>query len=343
MLTTDWPKMYDAPMTILKGGMVTSGMYELAPVRLSARSKYVNFTDAMVDALSSIRRINLLNCPIIVSYGDQESPEFQRQTRDFAAALDAYTRLCGRGGEAPFQELVRSAGLGTDILLGGNPELLAAVNEALRGMIKNGDWAKEHPEWLYWIRRSVPDRPSGSHAEDLYGNPIFTPEELKVIKGQDPLHILGDGSQVRHYTYGGDLAKGIRVAMESPKAVNEDFNISTATSTTAGVSPGLYTAIRSKVVASTRPSAKNHAPAGLGAAGVTSTVTVPSVPRRVWIWSTTSRPLRAAIVVDTVAGSSAATRRDSTPRPPWIGKIAKTGPVLTLLLLVWRPGTALSR
>ena len=30
----------------------------------------------------------------------------------------------------------------------------------------------------------------------------------KVLKGQDPLHILGDGSQVRHYTYGGDLATG---------------------------------------------------------------------------------------------------------------------------------------
>jgi UDP-glucose 4-epimerase len=54
----------------------------------------------------------------------------------------------------------------------------------------------------------------------------------KVIKGQDPLHILGDGSQVRHYTYGGDLAKGIRIAMESEKALNEDFNLSTAESTT---------------------------------------------------------------------------------------------------------------
>ena len=55
---------------------------------------------------------------------------------------------------------------------------------------------------------------------------------LKVLMGQDPLHILGDGTQVRHYTYGGDLAHGIRLAMESPKAVNEDFNLSTATSTT---------------------------------------------------------------------------------------------------------------
>ena len=54
----------------------------------------------------------------------------------------------------------------------------------------------------------------------------------KVLKGQDPLHILGDGGQVRHYTYGGDLAHGIRLAMESDRAVNEDFNLSTARSTT---------------------------------------------------------------------------------------------------------------
>lgn len=54
----------------------------------------------------------------------------------------------------------------------------------------------------------------------------------KIVKGQDPLHILGDGSQVRHYTYGADLAEGIRIAVEHPKALNEDFNISTDKSTT---------------------------------------------------------------------------------------------------------------
>jgi nucleoside-diphosphate-sugar epimerase len=54
----------------------------------------------------------------------------------------------------------------------------------------------------------------------------------KVVKGQDPLHLLGDGSQVRHYTYGADLAVGIRLCIEGPKAVNEDFNLSTAESTT---------------------------------------------------------------------------------------------------------------
>lgn len=54
----------------------------------------------------------------------------------------------------------------------------------------------------------------------------------KVLKGQDPLHILGQGNQIRHYTYGGDLAKGIILCMTHPSAKNDDFNISTAQSTT---------------------------------------------------------------------------------------------------------------
>jgi UDP-glucose 4-epimerase len=54
----------------------------------------------------------------------------------------------------------------------------------------------------------------------------------KVVKGQDPLHILGDGTQIRHYTYGADLAEGIVMAMEHPDALNEDFNLSTPESTT---------------------------------------------------------------------------------------------------------------
>ncbi len=54
----------------------------------------------------------------------------------------------------------------------------------------------------------------------------------KVLKGQDPLHILGSGDQVRHYTYGGDLAAGVVTAMAHPQARNEDFNLSTSESTT---------------------------------------------------------------------------------------------------------------
>ena len=54
----------------------------------------------------------------------------------------------------------------------------------------------------------------------------------KILKGQDPLHILGEGNQVRHYTYGGDLAEGIRICIENKKAINKDFNLSTSVSTT---------------------------------------------------------------------------------------------------------------
>jgi nucleoside-diphosphate-sugar epimerase len=54
----------------------------------------------------------------------------------------------------------------------------------------------------------------------------------KVLKGQEPLHLLGDGTQVRHFTYGGDLARGIVTAIEHPAALNEDFNLSTPVSTT---------------------------------------------------------------------------------------------------------------
>jgi len=72
----------------------------------------------------------------------------------------------------------------------------------------------------------------------------------KVLKGQDPLHILGDGSQIRHYTYGGDLARGIRLCMECPQAMNEDFNVSTARSTTV---LELATAIWHKVHGPERP------------------------------------------------------------------------------------------
>ena len=64
-------------------------MYDLEPVRLSKRAAYVRFTDAMVDKLSPMSHLDLLGAPAIVSYGTEETPEFIRQARDFAAALRA--------------------------------------------------------------------------------------------------------------------------------------------------------------------------------------------------------------------------------------------------------------
>jgi arylformamidase len=58
-------------------------------VRLSARSRYVKFTDEMVQALSPARHLDRLHAPLIVGHGTCETPEFQRQARDFAAAVRA--------------------------------------------------------------------------------------------------------------------------------------------------------------------------------------------------------------------------------------------------------------
>lgn len=88
-LTTDWQKDFGLPPDLIKGGVCVSGMYDLAPVRLSKRSAYIKFDDAMVQALSSQRHIDNLRVPLIVAYGTEESPEFQRQSRDFAAAVKA--------------------------------------------------------------------------------------------------------------------------------------------------------------------------------------------------------------------------------------------------------------
>ena len=92
VLTTEWERL-GLPRDVLKGGVTCSGMYDLEAVRLSARSSYVNFTDEMVDALSSQRHIDRITCPVTVLIGDCETPEFQRQAREFAAALKAAGKL----------------------------------------------------------------------------------------------------------------------------------------------------------------------------------------------------------------------------------------------------------
>jgi arylformamidase len=86
-LTTDWDGDYGCHPEFIKGGLCTSGMYELAPVRLSARANYVKFTDRMVEELSPIRHVDRLCAPIIVSYGTYETPEFIRQAKEFAGAV----------------------------------------------------------------------------------------------------------------------------------------------------------------------------------------------------------------------------------------------------------------
>jgi arylformamidase len=88
-LVTDWQKDFGLPADIVKGGLCMSGMYDLKPVRLSKRSSYVKFTDEMEHAMSSQRHLELLRVPVVATYGSNETPEFQRQSRDFAAAVKA--------------------------------------------------------------------------------------------------------------------------------------------------------------------------------------------------------------------------------------------------------------
>lgn len=77
-------------------------------------------------------------------------------------------------------------------------------------------------------RRAVTDREIMSGNVRLAMSHVVPDLVQKVVKGQDPLRILGKGNQIRHYTYGGDLARGIRLCIERPEARNEDFNLSTA-------------------------------------------------------------------------------------------------------------------
>jgi arylformamidase len=89
VLTTDWRRDFGLPADVTKGGMCASGMYDLHPVSLSARRNYVNFTARTIDALSPQRHLDALVAPLIVAHGTLETPEFQRQNREFAAAVKA--------------------------------------------------------------------------------------------------------------------------------------------------------------------------------------------------------------------------------------------------------------
>ncbi len=89
VLITDWEKDFGLPPDTVKGATLCSGMYDLKPVRLSKRSDYVKFTDATEEALSIQRHLDRIKCPVTLLHGTLETPEFQRQSREFAAVLKA--------------------------------------------------------------------------------------------------------------------------------------------------------------------------------------------------------------------------------------------------------------
>lgn len=87
LLTTDWRQL-GLPASVFKSGTCISGMYDLRPVLLSARSDYVKLNAEEEDELSAMRHLDRVHCPILVNYGDKESPEFQRHALSFSAALE---------------------------------------------------------------------------------------------------------------------------------------------------------------------------------------------------------------------------------------------------------------
>src|SRR5262249_28449719 len=84
-----WRKDFGLAADIVKGALLGSGMYELTPVGLSVRSSYINFTAETLETLSPLRHLDALVAPLIVAYGTLETPEFQRQSKQFAAAVKA--------------------------------------------------------------------------------------------------------------------------------------------------------------------------------------------------------------------------------------------------------------
>jgi arylformamidase len=88
-LLTDWAGQFGLPADLLKGAVLCSGIYDLEPVRLSARSRYVNIPPEIEQNFSAQRHLAQLHTPLVLAHGTHESPEFQRQTQAFAAALRA--------------------------------------------------------------------------------------------------------------------------------------------------------------------------------------------------------------------------------------------------------------
>jgi len=89
-ITGDWKAEFDLPFETVKGAVCCSGVYDLEPVRRSARNRYVLLDERQVEALSPIRHVGHLACPVVIAYGERESDEFKRQARDFAAAIERH-------------------------------------------------------------------------------------------------------------------------------------------------------------------------------------------------------------------------------------------------------------
>jgi len=124
VVTTNWPSRLGVDTCPIKGGMLVSGIYDLEPVRLSARNEYLALDQSTARRLSPIEHVREHPCPLVIGWGSDEEPEFYRQSRDFA---DAWRR---GGGRCNAFELPRSNHLDMSLELGDpdGPLLKAFLN-----------------------------------------------------------------------------------------------------------------------------------------------------------------------------------------------------------------------
>jgi len=80
-------------LPFVDSALVVSGIYDLLPVRLSSRNDYVRLDERLEHEYSPIRHLEAIRCPVTVAWGEHEAAEFARQSREFAAALQAEGKL----------------------------------------------------------------------------------------------------------------------------------------------------------------------------------------------------------------------------------------------------------
>lgn len=126
LLTTDWTE-YGLPADLIKGATLLSGMYDLAPVRLSVRASYVPFNDDIEHSMSAMRHLDRIGTPLILAYGSLETDEFKRQSASFAHAL----REAGKSVELIVLEHYNHFEIMDDFGNPYNPVAAAAIGQVL--------------------------------------------------------------------------------------------------------------------------------------------------------------------------------------------------------------------
>ncbi len=91
---TGWRANYDRPTDVIKGGLLIGGMYDLEPVRLTFRNEWLRLDEKATVRNSPLHHIPLNGCDLVVGVGSQETDEFGRQPREFAAAWRARGLNC---------------------------------------------------------------------------------------------------------------------------------------------------------------------------------------------------------------------------------------------------------